>query len=162
MFDYKHYVPIVRWKAGERIALRELYDDDKAALTPLIEIPDENIQKALNKKISLTEFANQVHVQILECWGRRPAFLDLSNLTARVDSNQRIAFTQHFHKQANALGLALVPVTGIGRAFVASLRGGTTGLGSDMCLRLNREEVQSEELARHISAWISSHESDPS
>jgi len=160
MFDYKHYVPIVRWKAGERIALRELYDDDKAALTPLIEIPDENIQKALNKKISLTEFANQVHVQILECWGRRPAFLDLSNLTARVDSNQRIAFTQHFHKQANALGLALVPVTGC--AFVASLRGGTTGLGSDMCLRLNREEVQSEELARHISAWISSHESDPS
>ena len=30
MFDYKHYVPIVRWKAGERTALRELYNDDRA------------------------------------------------------------------------------------------------------------------------------------
>lgn len=48
MFDYKHYVPIVRWKAGERTALRELYDDDKAGLTPLIEIPADNIEKALN------------------------------------------------------------------------------------------------------------------
>ena len=49
MFDYKHYVPIVRWKAGERIALRELFDDDKADLTPLIEIPADNIEKALNR-----------------------------------------------------------------------------------------------------------------
>ncbi len=162
MFDFKHYVPIVRWKAGERIALRELYVDDKVGLTPLIEIPDDNIQKALNKKISLTEFANQMHVQILDCWGRQPAFLDLSHLPARVESNQRIAFTQYFHKLANALGLALVPAFGLGGAFVASVRGGTTGLGTDISLRLNREDVQSEELARHISAWISCHETDPS
>jgi hypothetical protein len=162
MFDYKHYVPIVRWKAGERTALRELYDDDKADLTPLIEIPADNIEKALNKKISLAEFASQVRVQILECWGRRPAFVDLSNLTARVDSNGRNAFTQHFHRQANSIRLALVPVIGLGRASVARVHSGTTGLKNDMCLRLNRGDLQSEELARHISAWISNHEAHPS
>ena len=59
MFDYKHYVPIVRWKAGERIALRELYDDDKTGLTALIEIPADNVEKALNKNMSLRDFASR-------------------------------------------------------------------------------------------------------
>lgn len=72
MFDYKHYVPILRWKAGERIALRELYDADKEALTPVIEIPSDVISKALNK-MSLTAFANLLPTQILGsvsrlCW----------------------------------------------------------------------------------------------
>jgi len=38
MFDHKHYVPIIRWKQGEQIALRELFPEDKARLTPLIQL----------------------------------------------------------------------------------------------------------------------------
>lgn len=34
MFDHKHYVPIIRWKQGERIALRELFPEDKAGWIP--------------------------------------------------------------------------------------------------------------------------------
>ena len=116
MFDFKHYVPIVRWKAGERIALRELYDDDKTCLTPLIEIPQDNIEKALNKNMSLGAFASQLRVQILECWGRRPAFLDVSCLAAMIDPNQRPVFIEDFYKRANAIGLTLVPVVGLGGA----------------------------------------------
>ena len=33
------YMPILKWKAGECSALKELFPNDKAAMTPLVEIP---------------------------------------------------------------------------------------------------------------------------
>jgi hypothetical protein len=162
MFDYKHYVPIIRWKAGERIALRELYDEDKAGLTPLIEIPHENVEKALNKNISITAFARRMCLQILECWGRRPAFLDLSNLTAAVDPDQRFAFNRDFYKQANEMGLSLVPVIGLGSISAARAHNRIASIGNVMCLRLNRQDLQTGDLVRKISTWIFIHETDPS
>ena len=34
MFNERHYVPILRWKRGERGALSQLADADKQRLTP--------------------------------------------------------------------------------------------------------------------------------
>jgi hypothetical protein len=39
MFGPRHYVPILRWKRAEQIALRELRAEDRARISPLIEIP---------------------------------------------------------------------------------------------------------------------------
>lgn len=39
MFDERHYAPVLRWKRGERGALRELSDGIKHRTTPLIELP---------------------------------------------------------------------------------------------------------------------------
>src|SRR5688572_8276085 len=117
MFNHRHYVPIIRWKAGERIALRELYNDDKANLTPLIEVTPDTVDSALNR-MSMGQFAHRLRIEILEFWGRRSVFLDLSHLTARIAPNQRSEFIQQFHRQANTLGLVLVPVDGLGRTSV--------------------------------------------
>ena len=38
MFGAKHYVPILRWKQAERLALRYLDEKDRCRITPLIEI----------------------------------------------------------------------------------------------------------------------------
>ncbi len=38
MFGYKHYVPVLRWKQSEWLALRELKDVQRKEITPLIEI----------------------------------------------------------------------------------------------------------------------------
>jgi len=44
MFDHKHYVPVIRLKCGERIALRALSPEDKARLTPLLQLkPDRSM-----------------------------------------------------------------------------------------------------------------------
>lgn len=45
MFDHKYYVPIMRWKLGERIALRELLESDRQAIVPLIEISHDFVDK---------------------------------------------------------------------------------------------------------------------
>jgi hypothetical protein len=161
MFDYKHYVPILRWKAGKRIALRELYDDDKSGLTPLIEITPDTVANALNK-MSMGQFTHRLRTEILEYWGRQLAFVDLCHLAARIAPNQRSEFIQQFHRQATTLGLILVPVIGLGRTSVLSVRGGPTGIGNDLCLRLFGEDLDSEKLIHDIHAWIAIHETDPS
>ena len=39
MFNERDDVPMLRWKRGERGALKQLADADKPRLTPLIELP---------------------------------------------------------------------------------------------------------------------------
>src|ERR1700730_15756466 len=48
MFDSKHYVPILRWKAAEKEALEQLTSKEKESMTPLFEIlmPQPKNQKA--------------------------------------------------------------------------------------------------------------------
>jgi hypothetical protein len=49
MFDHAHYVPVLRWKAGERGALKALRLVDKAAMTPLLE-PHPAVHAAATSK----------------------------------------------------------------------------------------------------------------
>jgi hypothetical protein len=39
MFGSPHYVPVLRWKQAERLALSYLDDVDKDGMTPLVELP---------------------------------------------------------------------------------------------------------------------------
>ena len=50
MFDTNHYVPILRWKAGERVALREVRAEDRKRITPLIEIPKKIFEENNNDR----------------------------------------------------------------------------------------------------------------
>lgn len=67
MLDHKHYVPIIPWKRGERIALRELFESDRQGMVPLIEIP----QNFVDKNPSFVETGRFIHSMLLEiasCW----------------------------------------------------------------------------------------------
>ena len=50
MFDYKHYVPVLRWKQAEWKALEAIEKKYKKYLTPLLEFPPSKYSK-INKKI---------------------------------------------------------------------------------------------------------------
>jgi hypothetical protein len=43
MFDHKRYVPILRWKQAERFALRNLAEDVRNRITPLLQLLPESI-----------------------------------------------------------------------------------------------------------------------
>ena len=56
MFDSKHYIPILKWKSAEIRALRDLSDEDKKHMTPLIELVLPKVSspyKDKDKKIRL-------------------------------------------------------------------------------------------------------------
>ena len=43
VFDHRHYVPILRWKRAEWVALRHLKPEDRARITPLVEITPRSV-----------------------------------------------------------------------------------------------------------------------
>lgn len=53
-FKHDHYIPILRWKEGERGALTQLYESAREHITPLVELVfDSFLQTNLKKESRL-------------------------------------------------------------------------------------------------------------
>ncbi len=76
MLDHTHYVPILRWKRGEKGTLKELKLDDRARLTPLIEWSRPKEVAPIGEDDAGCEPANELVTDILAHWGARPFFFD--------------------------------------------------------------------------------------
>jgi hypothetical protein len=136
MFGPNHYVPILRWKPAERVALKELRDDDRGRITPLIEIPRKIFEPPQNKE---TEGQTQAVAPILfgeadgqkpdpgqvllktakgllDAWRNEPFFLDLCHIDGHIP---QICGTKHplayIAEEARTFKLKLIPVTGLSR-----------------------------------------------
>jgi hypothetical protein len=119
MFDHRHYVPILKGKAGEYQALKELKDQVKNHLTPLIEIPSIpwDFENDVPGK-TVDEHLVGVAANIEKHWGtERPMFVDLLWLpspTATADGRPTVTYV---FDDARSKGLQLIPVTGLTRAW---------------------------------------------
>lgn len=115
MFDHNHYVPIMRWKRGEYIALRRLVDQEQSRITPLAEIPPERDSGSEKRALSLNTRLDRTAEQIEENWGDRYLFIDLGLL----DANLRATGNRHpvtvLFEAARKRGSQLIPVTALDR-----------------------------------------------
>lgn len=123
MFDYKHYIPVLRWKAAEKEALEKLEDKQKKFLTPLIELimpqpseyrvkegdieriktPEDLFHESLEKlQVKLPDISEE----ILKSWGLNPVFVDLS----LIDFSLRLSGLNQILSSGVKLGLHLIPV----------------------------------------------------
>lgn len=76
MFNSNHYVPVLRWKGAERLALKNLKQEDKQSVTPLLEIlPPPPVLKGERK--TLDDVIPKVSTDIFNFWGQDPIFLDI-------------------------------------------------------------------------------------
>jgi len=114
MFDHRHYVPVLKAKAGELRALRGLDRSVTDNLTPLLEIPQVPWDFVEDKPSrSLAEHVDRTVANIAASWrSDRPAFLDFYDTeSAAVESAAVVrAFTK-----ARDSGLQLIPVTDVSR-----------------------------------------------
>ncbi|HWW14037.1 MAG TPA: hypothetical protein VN310_05195 [Candidatus Dormibacteraeota bacterium] len=168
MFGPKHYVPILRWKQGERLALKALRKGDREWLTPLIEIPRKMFEapkkqenqgadtpegEPEKERVLFPEAEGQkpdpgqvllgAAKGILGAWHYSRFFLDLCHVDGHVPQIQ----TQHplafMAAEARRIKLFLVPVTGLSRRAkyqkaVAQIAA-TDGHG--ICVRVTYDEV---------------------
>lgn len=134
MFGTRHYVPILRWKQAEKLALHRLLADDKEKMTPLIEIipvpflpktsdegttEDASTSKPL-LQVDLTPDPGSVLRRqardVLRFWGNSPFFLDLGHLEGTVPlvdgSTHALAY---FADLARSYRMKPVPVTTLNR-----------------------------------------------
>ena len=108
MFDHKYYVPITRWKLGERIALRELLESDRQAIVPLIEISHDFVHKR-PEFFNTSRFINKMLPDIASCWGNGFASVYLHAL-AELSSRDVTKHFETFFLYGTRFGLKLCPV----------------------------------------------------
>ncbi|MCS5697253.1 beta family protein [Desulfofundulus thermocisternus] len=144
MFDKKHYVPILKWKRGERVALQYLDNSIKNKLTPLIEIvpvswnyDEDRPEKTLN------EHLQEIGTQLSTSWGlEKPLFIDLLLL----DPSERMSDGKHplsfIREKAKAENIKIVPVTGYDRdpSYQTEVKKANAEDALGICIRLTDDD----------------------
>jgi hypothetical protein len=109
------YLPILKWKRGEQTAVAHLAPAVKSALLPVFEALPDSGAATKTTAGSFNASLNKLIAQIGSSWGAATAALELAGVAAprvsvRGNHPVDVAFAR-----ARADGLALIPVTGLGR-----------------------------------------------
>lgn len=168
MFNYKHYIPILRWKAAERGALQNLKPEHKTDITPLIEfimpqpnnddkktpkdLLKESIDVFLESLLSITE-------QIMKNWGQNAIFIDVQLIDGSIRADALEKILNH-GKQMNIFMIPVVniiPVIG----FEADTKTRQVAVefakksGNGLCIRITDSNFNEMSLASDIDNFIS-------
>lgn len=146
------YVPIIRWRPAEIVALQQLFEQDRRRITPLIEVlPTEG-----------GGFA-KITKDIGRNWGFQPFFLDLYHVNPAL----RLSDGQHplvlMGKEAKALRIPLIPVTGLRRvlAYQAAVAAVAQMIKRGICIRLDSRDINRATFADDLLQLLSRHKLDP-
>ncbi len=154
MFDHTHYVPILRWKMGEKGALKTLFQEDRARMTPLIEWSGPGEVSPVEDRLSPTPSPKTLARDILKCWGPRPFFCDLHWFLVG-DLCGDSAELQRFTIELRAGGLRPIPVFGLGDGpdYLSAM----SPLMSDrgVCLRLRYADLDGSDLSNRVNSFVS-------
>jgi hypothetical protein len=139
MFGNRHYVPVLKDKQGERLALRHLPAGTKARFTPLFDIVRD------------FDDLNDLPDGLLRDWGAATAFVDLGGQpdSAMPDGRHPV---QYVFEEASALGLNLIPVVGLGasQVFLQATRTVVASDGRGVCIRITVEDKPADQLAARL------------
>ena len=175
MFDTRHYVPILRWKHAEKLALHRLVAHDKEKMTPLIEItPVPFLPRTTNEgttedastpkpllEVDLTPDPGSVlrrqAKDVLRFWGNSPFFLDLGHLEGAVPLiDGSVHALTYFADLARSYRMKPVPViTLTGPATYRAAAASILKLDRNgLCIRVNISELTGDMFARRLAETI--------
>jgi Beta protein len=157
MFSYCHYVPVLRWKRAEKIALRHLNSADKVLITPLIELIPANFVPGKDRvEKDPAEVMNCQAEEIRKNWGTTPFFIDLGLVERHLP---QVAGATHpldyLGSRAEIEGIRLIPVTALDRRgpYQDAVMRVASG-GSGVCLRLSARDVLQPGFSSNIAALV--------
>jgi Beta protein len=148
-FGSDHYVPVVKVKRGEKLALQTLAIRLRSRITPLLEIVERSPSRILSEHLN-TAFSGLA--ESVQPYPR--VFLDVRELASEGPAAAAEVFNR-----AYLTGMVFTPVTGISRDadVVAALNARSDGLA----LRLTRTEFESGDLADRLDDFLHKHELKP-
>lgn len=145
------YVPILRWKRGERIALRHLTPQARARTTPLLLLGSEQFKVKAATKAHAAVPAPQVFVHdMLSDWGNGTFYLDASSLPTQGAQPHPIAAIA---SAARAAGASMIPVIHLGanHGYVSAVTAIRNIDSRGVCLRIDMQELFS--VAHWLPQW---------
>lgn len=166
MFNHQQYVPILKWKRGERTALENITSTIKSNITPLIEIQPVPFDHKLGDfSKSLDEHLGEVGQQVKDSWGQpTPVFVDLNTLYNNEDfTEDTLQSGKHFVESViddiESNGTPAIPVTGILRykEFHQAIKDTNNKYNNGICIRLEEADLSDiPELRKNIDNLINS------
>lgn len=147
MFGHKHYVPVLRWKQAERLALKELNNNYRFHMTPLIELPPTKFgsfdQDVLRKAVK----------DIRDCWGNAPIYIDLHLLPSPI-WGQTLALV---HETAENLEVCIIPVTGLTKSdnYQRVVAGILKRKDNGVCVRIKIKEMRNTSFEKDLKRMLS-------
>lgn len=158
MFKHNHYVPVLRWKEAERHALRDLSCEDRAGMTPLIEIPPKALAKGgTTKPEAINQGLAKVATELIESWGDERIFIDLNLIPPEVRATGGSHPLNTLFLERPRFFPSFIPVTGLHRdaAYQEAVKSilATDSIG--LCLRLKSTELASPNLDAELGSLLS-------
>lgn len=169
MFNSKHYIPILRWKAAEKEALGKLDLNKKKLMTPLFQIlmpmpkqtytgngrlktPSELLEES---KSMFQVKSPHIPKEILKYWGKDPLLIDLNLLDTSVIHAGLIEILSI----GKGLGAWMVPVvnfsssTDIQNKIISLSKKYNNGL----CVRLSRNDITQDSMPLAVNNFLKRH-----
>lgn len=169
MFNYKHYTPILRWKAAEKGALQSLKLEHKASITPLVEFimpQPNNIDGTKSPKDLLQESIDtflgnlqSVGDQVRKYWGQEAVFISVQ----LIDGSIRAEALEKILTHGKQLDIFVIPVITIIPVIGFEADTDTRKVavefakqsGHGLCLRITDSHFKEESLSGDIEAFMS-------
>lgn len=153
MSESPHYAPILRWKAGEKRALRDLPPAHKARITPLIEWSRPGEVTPLEDRKRSTPQPRDLSGDILKHWGCRSFFCDLTWFW--VDKLDRDAEKlRRYAEELAGCGLRPIPVLSVSDAADYWNALAPLTRSSGLCVRVQHADVVAPALADRIDRLL--------
>ena len=151
MFGHRHYVPVLRWKEAERHALRDLGEDIRDRITPLVQLVPESIAKG-KRTPTARDALQKIAQDMRECWGTRRLMVDLCRIDPRLRINGITHPLAYLARTARANQVSMVPVTGLQRdtAYKVAVKEAVAEDKRGSCLRLLRVNLGNPNLRTEI------------
>ena len=143
------YVPILRWKRGERVGLQHLSQNGKQRSTPLFLLgADQYKIRPATKARPAIPAPNVFAIDMAAAWGTAPFMLD----AAAVPSAGSQHPLQQIAASCSAAGLHMIPATyrGAPPPYQAAVNAAVQ-MGNGVCLRIDLQEATS--IANWIAQW---------
>ncbi|MDH7795920.1 hypothetical protein QBC99_001983 [Beijerinckia sp. GAS462] len=150
------YLPILKWKQGERTAISQLSSAGRNGVTPHIVLMQAQFggpRKQKKTTVSTTKIplsaSDYFAKQVEDVWGKTPFYLDAGNLAETASSHD----LDTIRKSTNGLGLHLIPSTRLHRtpsynqAIIRSFKADGRGIA----LRVSLDQMTSA--ATWVSSW---------
>lgn len=145
------YVPNLRWKRGEKNALKDLSPQGKKDVVPLFLLGSDQFKskKATNNSVEIpapSHFAKQ----IAECWGLSEFYLDVSSIQdVQANHHPLIDIASECRKEK----LKLIPVvrTGSTKPYLQAAKQVVSADKRGVCLAITLQEIS--KMPNWINSW---------
>ncbi len=138
------YVPILKWRQGEYLALDQLHTNVKDKVIPLIEIPPiewdfENNVEAKTIDKHLEPFSNRLHKK----WKNRAAYLDFNFFDSKVTMKDGTHPLTYVFRNVRQINQQVIPVIGLNQnqAYQHAIKETVQIDSNGVCIRLKIRDI---------------------